>query len=318
MPKRKTLGGLSTAQGLRTTLSIQGDLADRLRRIAAKNALTPIEAIRAAVQQYAEFEDGPGAAMRVPDLLKPIRGLSNHYQVTAASWRLGRTLEQLQGISGGRLQLDTHSAEEYLLRVLADLHGSLGTGDEYLVLTGRQFWVNAQATKADRDYLHESEFWRYLNAQGKAVGRGMRLVRVVVLTEEEQRYSRDILELHRDFLDQVRRGYPDCQGHVDVRVKRLRSGKGQAVGQPFAYIRRVAQGTALASMPRGGPAFVVEPRYDAKPQIIELGLTFSDNRKDDDPTLRTYWDRFQQALDGSDPIEVVLESMKSRRSAPSK
>ncbi len=291
----------------RTTVSLPAAVATQVQRIADFKRLPLIEIIRLGVEQYAECETSSGVLAHIPQLVDSARGLTNHYQSTVAEWRLQRATKQLAGISKGQFTLDTHSAETYLLLVMADLQGALGAGDECSVVTTMPFWENAHAG-ADRGYLHEDEFRRYLNEQGKAVGRGMRLNRVIVLGESDLQASSKLIRLHADFLDEVRSAYPDCAACIQTRIKEI-SSKDDAIARlkPFACIRRVAVGRQ-AEDAEVGECFIVEPRYNAKGHITEVRLIFSKGPGDGDPSTRPYFDRFQLASTGSVPIEELSRS----------
>lgn len=286
----------------RTTVSLPGTLAAPLKQVAEQKRLSVIETIRVAVQQFVEFESRSGPVASVAPLLETVRLLTNRYKAMAAAWRLGRVGTQIKGIEAGRLTLFTHSPETYLLLVVAELHAALGDGDEFFVVTTRPFWEKAHKGAA-RSLLGPDEFREYLKAQGEAIGRGMRLERVIVLDGEKRRASDELVELHRRFVHEVRERYPDCAELIRTRI--LIPSTPDQLGhdfKPFAVIRRRMTGD-LASSIHTGECFVIEPHYTAENMINEIRLVFSDGVGDPDSNTRAYFERFEIARAGSIPIE---------------
>src|SRR5258707_1118074 len=93
----------------RTTLSLDPDLADRLRGFAERERVSETEAARRAVELGLPplNSHGPGGAgFHARQLLALSGPMANPYQEMAASWRLDRARRQLSEISTFSLDLE--------------------------------------------------------------------------------------------------------------------------------------------------------------------------------------------------------------------
>ena len=104
----------------------------------------------------------------------------NPYQRLAAALRLSRTAKQVRQIGDFDLLLDAHPADIYLLRVLTELLHKLDEHDEFLVVTNLRFWRD---NSSPGGFVAEAA--SYLAAQQAAIGRGMRLCRIFLLSPED-------------------------------------------------------------------------------------------------------------------------------------
>jgi hypothetical protein len=305
------------ADEVRTTLSIRGDLGSRLNAIARAGRLTPLQVVRRAIEEWVELTEREGAPAigkersalaEGREMLSEMRGFRNPYQEIVAAWRLKRTRSHVAAIAGHHLELDAWNAEDYLLRVLRELTDRLGERDEVLILSNATFWNAADSPNAASPFGHDSAT-RYLAAQEAAIGRGVGLSRVLLLSRDELFSRFASLEQQRQFLEQARR---TAGAHVRVCCRiypdaAVREAARAALGH-FALIRRRA--TAITEVPSRDPdvgAMIVEPVYlnQDSSRIVKLRFQFSRGPGDGDPIVREYVNHFFEADRGAVPIDTL-------------
>jgi len=319
----------------RTTLSLDPNLANRLRKFALQERLSETEAARRAVELGLPplKLQGPGSAgFHARQLLSLVGPMSNPYQDFAASWRLDRARRQLAEISTFALDLDAWSAELYLLRILAELLHQFGPDDEFLTVTNLDFWSEAYPRSGDaegdhflghigapgdpgvpiraeppsRSALSRDSAAHYLTAQKEAIFRGMRLSRLILLSPKELKERTGDLLIHKRFLDEVRAHEAGrFSSRATVQYKVVDEIARERIGH-FACIRRLKSVDRLSTpLERDDGCLVVEPEYRAG-VISNLKLLFSrGSSSHDDPRVKFYIDRFFQASDapGTKPLD---------------
>ncbi len=263
------------------------------------------EVARTGVQQYLEIEQlrkhefTRDVLIPAKELIETFRLLSSGhpYQASVARWRLARTAQQINGIMRCDLRLDALPAEVYLTRALGELHADLGAQDEFLVVTNLRFWEDFSGT------FLEAEAGNYLQAQKSAIARGMRLLRVFLLSHQDASVQLKKLKAHFDFIGEV--GQP---GEVEVRF--VQCGDHKELGDAIQHIghfacirRRSRRSPSLGSVEPDEGCLVVEPLYSVPGRVRELRLLFSKAPSHEDETVRPYVSRILQVANNARPLK---------------
>lgn len=304
----------------RTTLSLPEDLHAGLEKFAAERGISFLGGVRLALRQVVESSFGNDSSNPTVLVLRQLaeidRSFANPYQSFIARWRLERVLRQLEEISAFKFDLEVWPAEIYSLRVLTELHQGFTEKDEFLVVTNLNFW-------------HETGFFGpessglYLAAQEAAIARGLRLVRVFLLTDDDITSHKECLRAHGRFLSGIRNRYPSLLKNVSVRFKRCSNiDDGLLQIGHFACVRR--RNTPSKQLPSRDPdeaCVVLEPVYQRR-RLSHLRFLFSRGSSQDDPAIKFFVDRFLQAEADSRPVEELvgaeaeMESTFSGASSP--
>ena len=235
---------------------------------------------------------------RAVEVVETVKKLGpNPYQDMFATWRLARTLSQLQAIGLGNLELEAWPAEVYLLRILTEILETLGPQDEFLVVTNLRFWNYAAPSGVLGEYSTG-----YLSAQSAALKRGMRLFRVFLLSKTQMAADLPRLETHRKFL----RDAKEENAQIDVAYVELDDKEIEDAihGMHFACIRRREGKDPLSSRDQDNGRLIVEPVYRGT-RISSLRLVFSPGEPHEDANSRFYIDRFFQAALVSKSLEKL-------------
>jgi len=272
----------------RTTLSLDAELSAALADFARAEGIAEPEAARLAITRALAgrriHASTRGTSRQLDQLRLLSAQLPNPYQDMLARWRLGRTERYLTSIGAFHLELDAAPPERYLMNILRELLHRLGPEDEFLTVTNVDFWADDDTTRAESVAL-------YLNAQLEAINRGMRLSRVFVLGQGEERSER-ALERHRRFLQAV--DAMDKSKNVRVAMRLISGAEAVGLGH-FACVRRMgADALPFSQMSPDAGCLVVEPLYE-RGCISRLKLLFSRNHSShEDLEVKLYLDRFFQ------------------------
>jgi hypothetical protein len=292
----------------RTTISVPDDLYEHLESSAKLEKISTNAAIRAAVREYVEARKGAksngltNAVDEARQTMAVTRRFTNPYQDLVASWRLSRTLRQLDGVASYRLDLEAWPAGIYLMKVLAELMRKFDDRDEFLTITNFRFW-NAETSTSAADVEPTYEHF-YLKAQEDAIQNGMRLHRIFLVTADDLKTPARMLQPHREFLARVRRAHADRVQVSYVECASLQDGLRQ-FGH-FACVRRYwKSGAAVEPVAGACGCLIVEPMYDALARITTLRFVFSRGPGDADPDTKFYIDRFAQAARMKHDLERI-------------
>lgn len=293
----------------RSTLSLSDDLGVRIASVADDLKISLMEATRLAVQHYVSFYEAAAhsapksASTPAQKIIGNVLNLNtNPYQDLVAAWRLRRTERQVGQIVASELKLDAWPAEVYLLRVLTELLRELDEHDEFLVVTNLRFWTEFSGSG---DTLG-TESAAFLAAQQEAIGRGMRLLRLFLLSPEDCNERRETLRPHYEFARCCAEKHPDrvalrflsCD-EIDDAILRI--------GHFAAIRRRDHQGAGLPAPEGDKGCLVVEPLYCAPgKKIKELRFLFSRGASHEDAVVQHYLDRVLQAAGKAEPLAKLF------------
>jgi hypothetical protein len=297
---------------------VGAEIRPRLEDLAKAKNIKVTDAARLAIDQFIETHElvarslTASTARELIDLSGALA--ANPYQELLANWRLSRASSQVKEISlHNRLELRVDPPETYVLKVLTDLMQSLGTGDEFLVVTNLEFWhsaaiVDGNESRRASGFLAADSAGLFLAAQREAVERGMRLFRVFLLSDAAKR--RGCLSQHLQFADDVKRR---CGGKAEfVRVNyrafpddvELRAAK-QRLGH-FACIRRINPANHTFPAPIDAGSVIFRPVPGPHGAIDRLEYLFSGSAASD-PTVRSHLNQFLQAAELSKSIEELAQ-----------
>ena len=287
----------------RTTLSVEREIWEALERQAERDRMSPMDAARAALAQYVELGDSETAALQqAAAIVRDVRRIgprSNPYLDFVASWRIGRTAEQVQGLANSAFELDMWPAQVYLVNVLRDLLRNFGEQDEFLVITNLKFWEQFGPPGSEM----RGEANRYLQAQQDAVERGMRLLRIFLLDETD-----DDLDQHAEFAESCK----TASEFVQVKAMRFSSAEFKLARDRFGHFacirRRKDHGLELPSPEPDLGSLVVEPVAPFG-RITRLRFVFSRGPSEQDPAVHRFVTTFMEAARSAKPLKDLVSPM---------
>ena len=316
----------------RSTVSLPKDLYWRFQEEIARRRFSTInEAYADAIETWLRHQSDPrqpGASVQIREqilseartVLDSVSRLDNHYQNVLATWRLARTLRQIQAIGNRRLDLEAWPADIYLSKILSELMRALDGNDEYCTITNSSFWggIDEDVKAADHPFLLAHE---------QAVDRGLRVSRIFLLeegdvrrfaesrttTDESDRTRRE-LERHWKFQTRMDVRFPGRVHTAFLFAKDLH----QALSRygHFALIRRWSEQNDSQDSRADLGCMIVEPNYGLTGMITNLRFIFSLGPGDSDPDTSFYIDRFAQARTLSEPIAGLFSDTLNDRRAP--